>query len=204
MMPLQNRVSPSGELLADNARGSWLGNRGILHNAKKEIIRPWKHKNWVLCELNFKERKREVFSQNSYSELFFLDEATALSAGHRPCASCRRQRFDEFKQAWSAAQLSELKVDEIDKFLHQDRAIRGVKKVTYTEKLTNLPNGVFVELEGKPWLIWQNELHEWHPDGYRDRAEIYGDLNVTVLTPKCMVEIINAGFIPQVDESVMA
>ena len=95
-MPLQNRVSPSGELLADNARGSWLGNRGILHNEKKEIIRPWKQKNWVLCELNFKERKREVFSQNSYSELFFLDEATALSAGHRPCASCRRQRVDEF------------------------------------------------------------------------------------------------------------
>ena len=203
-MPLQNRVSPSGELLADNARGSWLGNRGILHNEKKEIIRPWKHKNWVLCQLNFKERKREVFSQNSYSELFFLDEATALSAGHRPCASCRRQRFDEFKQAWEAAQLSELKVDEIDKVLHQDRSIRGGKKVTYNEKLDNLPNGVFVELEGKPWLIWRNELHEWHPDGYRARAEIYGDLNVTVLTPKCMVEIINAGFIPQVDESVMA
>lgn len=203
-MPLQNRVSPSGELLADNARGSWLGNRGILHNEKKEIIRPWKHKNWVLCELNFKERKREVFSQNSYSELFFLDEATALSAGHRPCASCRRQRFDEFKQAWGAAQLSELKVDEIDKVLHQDRAIRGGKKVTYNEKLENLPNGVFVELEGKPWLIWRNELYEWHPDGYRARADIYGDLNVTVLTPKCMVEIIVAGFIPQVDKSVMA
>ncbi|CAK2392977.1 Metal binding Ada-like protein [Vibrio crassostreae] len=204
MMPLQNRVSPSGELLADNARGSWLGNRGILHNEKKEIIRPWKHKNWVLCELNFKERKRQVFSQNSYSELFFLDEATALSAGHRPCASCRRQRFDEFKQAWGAARLSELKVEEIDKVLHQDRAIRGGKKVTYNEKLENLPNGVFVELEGKPWLIWRNELHEWHPDGYRARADIYGDLNVTVLTPKCMVEIIVAGFIPQVDESVMA
>ncbi|NOH75580.1 hypothetical protein F0247_10840 [Vibrio crassostreae] len=203
-MPLQNRVSPSGELLADNARGSWLGNRGILHNEKKEIIRPWKHKNWVLCELNFKERKRQVFSQNSYSELFFLDEATALSAGHRPCASCRRQRFDEFKQAWGAARLSELKVEEIDKVLHQDRAIRGGKKVTYNEKLENLPNGVFVELEGKPWLIWRNELHEWHPDGYRARADIYGDLNVTVLTPKCMVEIIVAGFIPQVDESVMA
>ncbi|WP_240696912.1 hypothetical protein [Vibrio lentus] len=204
MMPLQNRVSPSGELLADNARGSWLGNRGILHNEKKEIIRPWKHKNWVLCQLNFKERKREVFSQNSYSELFFLDEATALSAGHRPCASCRRQRFDEFKQAWGAAQLSELKVDEIDKVLHQDRAIRGGKKVTYNEKLTNLPNGVFVELEGKPWLIWRNELHEWHPDGYRAQADIHGDLNVTVLTPKCMVEVVNAGFIPQVDKSVMA
>ena len=203
-MPLQNRVSPSGELLADNARGSWLGNRGILHNEKKEIIRPWKHKSWVLCELNFKERKREVFSQNSYSELFFLDEAIALSAGHRPCASCRRQRFDEFKQAWGAAQLSELKVDEIDKVLHQDRAIRGGKKVTYNEKLENLPNGVFVELEGKPWLIWRNELHEWHPDGYRAQADIHGDLNVTVLTPKCLVEIINAGFIPQVDESVMA
>lgn len=177
---------------------------GFIHNEKKKIIRPWKHKNWVPCELNFKERKREVFSQNSYFELFFLEEATALSAGHRPCTSCRRQRFDEFKQAWGAAQLSELKVDEIDKVLHQDRAIRGGKKVTYNEKLENLPNGVFVELEGKPWLIWRNELHEWHPDGYRARADIYGDLNVTVLTPKCMVEIINAGFIPQVDESVMA
>ncbi|MDE1332855.1 hypothetical protein L9W91_12165 [Vibrio aestuarianus] len=81
-MSLQNRVSPCGELLTDDARGSWLGNRGILHNEKKEIIRSWKHKNWVLCELSYKDRRREVFSRNSYSELFFLDEATGLAAGH--------------------------------------------------------------------------------------------------------------------------
>ncbi|MDE1263071.1 MULTISPECIES: hypothetical protein [Vibrio] len=202
MMSLQNRVSPCGELLTDDARGSWLGNRGILHNEKKEIIRSWKHKNWVLCELSYKDRRREVFSRNSYSELFFLDEATGLAAGHRPCASCRRQRFNEFKQAWNAAQLSESKVDKIDKILHQDRAVRGGKKVTYTDMLSNLPDGVFIEQEGKPWLVWNNELHEWRPDGYRARTEICGDLNVTVLTPKCMVDIINAGFIPQVDESV--
>lgn len=153
-MSLQNRVSPCGELLTDDARGSWLGNRGILHNEKKEIICSWKHKNWVLCELSYKDRRREVFSRNSYSELFFLDEATGLAAGHRPCASCRRQRFNEFKQAWNAAQLSESKVDKIDKILHQDRAVRGGKKVTYTDMLSNLPDGVFIEQEGKPWLVW--------------------------------------------------
>lgn len=201
-MPLQNRVSPSGELLTDHARGSWLGNRGALHNEKKEIVRPWKHKNWVLCELSYKDRRREVFSPNSYSELFFLDEATGLAAGHRPCATCRRLRFNEFKQAWNAAQQGELKVDEIDKILHQDRAARGGIKVTYIDMLLNLPDGVFIEQEGKPWLVWGNELHEWRPDGYRARTKICGDLNVTVLTPKSIVEVINAGYIPQVDESV--
>jgi hypothetical protein len=104
-MPLQNRVDPWGRLVALNLRGTWLGNRGILHNEKKKIIAPWRHKAWVTCQLEFKGRKRQIFSPGSYSELFFLDEVTAFAAGHRPCAECRRDRYNEFKAAWLAMNL---------------------------------------------------------------------------------------------------
>ena len=95
-MPLQNRVNPNGELKAVKSRGAFLGNRGIIHNDEKEIIAPFKIKGWVTCQLEFKGRKRELMAKGRYTELFFLDEATAFSAGHRPCAECRRTRYNEF------------------------------------------------------------------------------------------------------------
>ena len=95
-MPLQNRVTPSGQLQAVSARGAWLGNRGILHDENKQIVAPWRHKAWVTCKLDFPGRHRAIFSPNNNSELFFLDEATAFSAGHRPCAECRKDRYNEF------------------------------------------------------------------------------------------------------------
>ena len=150
-MPLQNRVDPWGQLNAVNAKGAWLGNRGILHNDLKEIVAPWRHKSWVTCELAYKDRKRTIFSSGSYSELFFLDEATALSAGHRPCAECRRERYTEFKECWIIANVDPLEskvlVSKIDKQLHSERALRGGKKVTYSDEFKNLPNGAFIERE---------------------------------------------------------
>lgn len=167
-MPLQNRVDPWGRLIAVSARGAWLGNRGILHNERKEIISPWKHKSWVTCELQFKGRKRDIFSQGTYSELFFLDEATALSAGHRPCAECRRARYNEFKAIWLKVnpQMESSSVDQIDKQLHKERAVRGGAKMKHCLKFEDLPEGAFIEIEGEAWLFWMGALKKWSPSGY--------------------------------------
>ncbi len=100
-MPLQNRVDPYGTLHATEARGAWMGNRGVLHDASKHVVAAWRLRRWITCVLTFKERRREVFAPNRYSELFFLDEATSLAAGHRPCAECRRERYEEFRDAWA-------------------------------------------------------------------------------------------------------
>src|SRR4051812_13082053 len=102
-MPRQNRVTPSGEIVAVPERGTMLGNRGLLHDGQGLIVRQWKEKRWIVCVLQFKGRRREVMSPGLYTELFFLDEATALAAGHRPCAECCRERFDAFRGAWAAA-----------------------------------------------------------------------------------------------------
>src|ERR1035438_2779229 len=117
-MPLQNRVAPSGEIFA-SARGTFMGNRGgAIHNDGRQIVRQYASRRWITCLLEFKGRRRTVMSPNRYTELFFLDEAVALAAGHRPCAECRRARFNAFKQAWGGT--SPL-ADEMDVELHRAR-----------------------------------------------------------------------------------
>ena len=117
-MPLQNRVDPWGNILAVSARGAWLGNRGIIHNVQKQIVRPYQHQSWVTCRLRFKNRKRKIMSPSTYTELFFLDESTAFAAGHRPCGECRRERYRQFKELWVRANLKKqannIKVTVID------------------------------------------------------------------------------------------
>ena len=97
---MQNRVNPYGKIIETEARGAWMGNRGLLHNENKEIVRPYKLKAWITCLLQFKGRQREIMSPNRYTELFFLDEATALAAGHRPCFECRKEDYNKFKSLW--------------------------------------------------------------------------------------------------------
>ena len=101
-MPCRFKIAstPGGRLHAVEARGAWMGNRGVLHDASKRIVRPWRLKAWILCRLQFKDWRRQVFALQRYSELFFLDEATAFAAGHRPCAECSRERFNQFRNAW--------------------------------------------------------------------------------------------------------
>ena len=137
-MPLQNRVDPWGQLRAVPARGSLLGNRGILHNQAQEIVTSWRTKAWITCQLVWKGRRRIVMRPGSYTELFFLDEATAFAAGHRPCAECRRGRFTEFKAAWLAANPGVTSsatppMAEIDKVLHAERMRKGGGEVIYEE-----------------------------------------------------------------------
>ena len=202
-MPLKNRVDPFGQFLAVDSRGAWMGNRGILHDSNKEIVSPWKHKAWVTCNLQFNGWKREVFGQNTYSELFFLDEATALSAGHRPCGTCRKQRFNEFKSVWCKANINppseKISIKQIDDQLHAERAVRGGGKVTFQMKFKEVPAGAFIGEDEKAYLFWDNKLHLWSPDGYTEHSGMpSGEDIVTVLTPASIVKMYALGFVPQV------
>lgn len=198
-MPLQNRVNPFGEIIADPARGMFMGNRGgRIHNLDKTLSRRrWASKQWIICQIEFKGRKRELMAPGSYTELFFLDEVTALAAGHRPCAECRREAFNDFKAAWVRAFGSEREanVRTIDACLHEDRVMRNREQVRYYADDQDLPDGIFVEIDGAPWLIKGSEVFRWTPSGYverRDRSS--GTQNV--LTPLSTVQVIAAGYEP--------
>ncbi|MBC3805805.1 hypothetical protein H8K52_00420 [Undibacterium seohonense] len=206
-MTLQNRVTPFGQLKAINSRGKFLGNRGILHNDEKHIIKQWRHKAWVTCRLDYPGIRREIFSKGNYSELFFLDEVTALSAGHRPCGECRRDDYKRFKELWQMANLEScesgsISIAQIDKQVHTERAGRDGTKVTYQSSLNEVPNGVFISINGVAVLKWNNKLLEWSADGYsKYEGVLPEDFVVDVLTPKSVVGAVKAGYVPQVHHS---
>ena len=205
-MPLQNRVNPNGELKAVKSRGAFLGNRGIIHNDEREIIAPFKIKGWVTCQLEFKGRKRELMAKGRYTELFFLDEATAFSAGHRPCAECRRTRYNEFKEKWLEANQSLLldnstSIANIDKIIHRDR-INKKQKVTYQDKMHLLPKGTMIEINSIQYLIWNNKVFKWTFEGYEPTNINITNNDVTILTPKSYVEMFKKGFTPTVHSSL--
>mgnify|MGYP002639484216 FL=1 len=205
-MPLQNRVSPNGDIIATSQRGMFMGNRGILHNDEKELVSTSKIKGWVTCRLEFKGRKRELMAKGRYTELFFFDEATAFAAGHRPCAECRRERYKEFKSKWLEANGTLLDGDStaigaIDKIIHAQR-IHKQKKVTYQALLNSLPDGVIVTIDSENYLIWKEKLFLWSFDGYKLSNLTIDDREVSVLTPHSYVEMFKQGFVPMVHASI--
>ena len=206
-MPLQNRVDPWGQLQAVNSRGAWLGNRGIIHNEKKQIVAQWRSNAWITCQTQFKGRLNPVFAPNSYSQLFFVDEATAFAAGHRPCGECRRDRYKEFKAAWIQSNRGQIEIEnpsviDIDKILHSERVFEDKKKRTFEAKIGSLPQGTIIEHEGKALLLWQDKLHEWSFDGYsQSQSSLSPSLSVEVLTPPSIVRLFASGFTPQVHVS---
>jgi hypothetical protein len=200
-MPLQNRVTPYGDLVAVEARGLLMGNRGRLHDAERRIVRYAQGRRWIACLTSFRGRRRAVMSPRSYTELFFLDEAVALAAGHRPCAECRREEYLRFQAAWTRARLGGISADEMDRRLHTDRLAAPGAKRTYAEKLAALPEGAYVGLDGEAWLVWAGAMRAWSPAGYTGRRAI-GVLTVTVLTPRSIVEVLRAGYRPAVHPSV--
>ena len=206
-MTLQNRVDPWGQLHAVGVRGCMLGNRGKLHNEHRQIVSQWQRPAWVTCELEFNGRHRDVFGANTYSELFFLDEATALSAGHRPCATCRRERYDEFKSKWLVANSTRISMPsssiiEVDKMLHAERTDRSGAKVTFEAPLSSLPLGAFVEINGEAFLVWRQGLARWSFLGYSAaRVQPAPSTSVRVLTPESIVRTFAVGFRPTVHPS---
>lgn len=203
-VPLQNRVTPFGDIIAHPARGLLMGNRGgRLHTPAKELSsRRSASRRWIACVLDFKGRRREVMGPG-YTELFFLDEATALAAGHRPCRECRRADFERFLEAWARAKGIDRprSIDPVDQVLHAERfGPRGVK-VTYPALTGDLPPGTFVAFDANPgeaFLLWHGALYPWTPAGYLDPLPLEAASPATVLTPRSIVAALGAGYVPMV------
>ena len=192
-MPLQNRVTPFGELVALPGRGLMMGNRGILHDDARRIVRPFAVRRWIACSLAFRGRRRTVMSPHRYTELFFLDEATALAAGHRPCAECRRDNYRRFQSLWNACNLGPTNADAMDARLHEER-LAAKKKRTYREHIERLPEGTYVFVDGAAWLLWGRALHAWSDSGYTRRHPRPARGELEVLTPRSLVALLSAGY----------
>ena len=203
-MPLQNRVDPFGELFATPARGLFMGNRGgrIHTDDRKLTKRRWASRQWICCVLDFKGRQRDVWGRY-YTELFFLDEVTALAAGHRPCFECRRKDAEAFAGAWQQAfkLVRRPRADEMDLVLHAER-LEGRAKRLYRRNIEGLPDGAFVALdqlaeeEEGVWAVRGHTLLRWTPKGYATRKRRPRGTMIDVLTPPAIVGVLAAGFRP--------
>lgn len=200
-MALQNRVTPLGEIVAHPARGLFMGNRGILHGSDQRLGRArWRHPHWVTCVLVYKDWHRQVMQPNNYTELFFLDEATALAAGHRPCALCRRQAYAAFQGAFSKALHREgpPSAGVLDRMLHQARIASGTREQGRFEgMLDDMPDGAMVRFRNEPlvaWLVQNEHLLRWQPEGYDRREPRPAGKSVDVLTPRPTVLALQNGY----------
>ena len=167
-MPHQNRVTPFSTIIATPERGHWYGNRGCLHDATGRLRRDYATTRWIFCELHFKGWWRPVMTPGHYTGLFFLDEVTALAAGHRPCAECMRARFNTFRAAWAAAntQTGESalpRATALDAVLHAERWRPAGGRRTYAAAWADLPSGAMVSIEDAAHLVWQGALWRWSP-----------------------------------------
>jgi len=196
-MTLQNRVLPTGDIVASPAyRGTLTGNRGILHDADKKLgARRWTHHAWICCELDFKGRRREPMSQRSWTELFFHDEAVAMSAGHRPCAYCRRSEYTAFLDAWEHGHGHRPSARQLDTQLHAYRIARGRRtQRRHVARLDDLPDGAFILHDDTPCLVLGETLRPFAPSGYgAPRRRPRGGM-AQVCTPAPLLPVLRAGF----------
>lgn len=197
-MPLQNRVTPFGELLAVPARGTLFGNRGgrFHTDAKTLTARRWASRQWICCVLDFKGRQRDVWGR-FYTELFFLDEPTALAAGHRPCFECRYEDAKTFAEKWRQARRLRTRpyAGAMDETLHRER-LRGRAKRTHRRNVDALPDGAFVALDGAVFAVRGKALLRWTPQGYSARKKRPQGAAVDVLTPPAILAVLSAGYRP--------
>lgn len=211
-MPLQNRVNPFGNIIATPERGAWTGNRGVLHNPDQQIIKHHAVKYWITCVLHYKDKRRALMTPNRWTELFFLDEATAFAAGHRPCGFCRHAAYKKFKQLWLLANAAtydlhnNTSIQTIDALIHKERLTQNNTQKTFTAPLQVLPDGVFLKpAESKEAFLWyRRQLYQWSFAGYKLCSTADAAQTVEVLTPKSYVEVFKAGYAPQVHVSVMS
>jgi len=179
-----------------------MGNRGVIHDEQQYIVRLFKLKAWLICLLDFKGRRRPVMAPDRYTELFFLDEATAFSAGHRPCAECRRKAFNRFKHFWLESNpgygyTERTPIWKIDEVLHKERINLSGMKITFTESIGHLPAGSFILNNNEPYLFADRLFFRWTPNGYEDGIGLPGIDRVEVLTPRSVVNAFRAGYKPE-------
>ena len=197
---LQNRVTPLSELVADAARGLVYGNRGCLHDEKGRIRRRFNGKRWIACRLEFRGWQRGPLLQpGKFTELFFLDEATAFAAGHRPCALCRHADYTRLTEIWRDLHPGQTGADAIDAQLHRERVNpRTRTQLHHKAPLDELPDGAFVLREGAPWLVLGAELLRWSAAGYLERSPRPAGGRSVLVTPPSLVAILRSDWRPLV------
>lgn len=198
-MPLQNRVAPDGSVHANPARGLFTGNRGIIHNPETMTLlrRRWTNKAWIICETSFRGRHREIMSPGSWTELFFVDEATALASGHRPCFECRHGRAVEFADRFAVGNsLGSVRAGLIDARLHGERLASGrsAPVMLTSAQWRDLPDGTMLECQGEFFAIRHGEPLRWTFAGYQ-RAAMRG-ARAKLVTPPSTVAALVAGYVP--------
>ncbi len=203
-MHLQNRVTPFGEIVAISQRGMFTGNRGIIHDpATKTLLnRRWATKAWLVCSCEYKGRRRGVMAGRSWTELFFLDEAVALAAGHRPCFLCRREAAERFRNSWASAKGGPRpSARAIDNVLHHERIERGRKRVhPIPGPLAELPDGAMVAAEGSAFTLHSGRAHRWTNEGYAAPERLrHAD---GLLTPPSTLMVLGSGYQPALHPSI--
>jgi hypothetical protein len=199
-VPLQNRVTPLGELVADPGRGLVYGNRGCLHDENGRIRRRFSGKRWIACRLEFRGwRRTPLLQPGSFTELFFLDEVTAFSAGHRPCALCRREDYDRLVAIWRRLHSDQIGADTIDAQLHTERVDPGTRaQLRHEAPIDDLPDGAFVLHDDVPQLVLGGSLLRWTARGYADRKPRPAAQRVVVITPSSLIAVLQTGWDPLV------
>ncbi|WP_133489485.1 hypothetical protein [Aliiroseovarius marinus] len=199
--PLQNRVLPTGEVVADPARGMFTGNRGILPFTEGRLgTSRWKHQHWIICDLTHpKGRYHGPMPARAWTPLFFLDEAVGLAAGHRPCAYCRPDAYRRFKAAWATAH-GPMGHQDMDRLLHTSRVTRNRQQVRHSAECSVLPDGTFILHDNQPHLLIGNVARRFTLKGY-DAPTDRPTAIVEVLTPAPTVATLRAGYQPELHPS---
>ncbi|MCP1843466.1 hypothetical protein ACVIHI_003616 [Bradyrhizobium sp. USDA 4524] len=204
-MPLQNRVTPTGDIVATDHRGTFTGNRGIIHDPATRTLlnKRWSSPAWLTCVCEFRGRRRKVMSRQSWTELFFLDEATAFAAGHRPCFYCRRDDAKRFRSCWEQGNgVSDLSAKAMDAVLHAERLDRGKKRLhPVSTRLRDLPDGTMLQASGDSYLVADGATLRWSFAGY-SRADVPEP--AMLLTPPSTLRAFQAGYRPVLHPSAMA
>jgi hypothetical protein len=189
---VRNRVTPTGAIVDIEQRGTLMGNRGSIHRGH-DIARPWACRRWIACVLEFRGWRAPQWEPGRWTALFFLDEAVALAAGHRPCALCRRADYVRFQSAWAAAVGGSTRADDMDLRLHADR-VDGRAQRTHPRPWAALPDGVFVAFDDRPCRVAGDRLVPWDVAGYGEPVSRPLHGQVTVLTPRATVDVLRGGY----------
>jgi hypothetical protein len=202
--PARNRVSPLGDVIAVSGRGAWMGNRGRLHEGSgtRDVVRNHQHRTWITCALSFRDRRVTQWDARRYTPLFFLDEAVALAAGHRPCGECRHSAYIRYRTLWAETHAGAMPyAKEMDAQLHYQRIDRGRHRMAWN----GLPDGVFVATDSGPAVVLGGHLAVWdqHDNVYRDKLPRPTSGTAAVITPPSSVQILRAGYPAQIDDSAL-
>jgi hypothetical protein len=199
---MRNRVTPLGDIVAIEQRGAWLGNRGILHEGR-QVVRFHASNLWIICELRHKDWRLPQWEEGHFTVLFFHDEAVALSAGHRPCALCRRDAYNRYRTAWARGLGTAIpSAKDMDHQLHGERIVRGShRRRLHPAPWHNVPAGAFVLVAGQSAIALDDVIVPWSPLGYGKATARPESGVVEVITPPSSLAALKAGYRPQIDNS---